>query len=689
MRLISLQLMNFRQFFGLTPKLKFADGQDNVTVIHGANGSGKTALLNGFTWLFYNRFTDAFAAPDFLVNRKALASARIGQAVECWVELTFEHGNRRYVLRRTKRVTKTGEPCDYEDDSCRVSLDRIESDGHLSQVSTDEIPDVIGRILPDKLMPYFFFDGERIESLQRANRRADVISATTMLVGEEVLSRAIDHLDGARKRIEANLKQIGDAETSDLLERKEQIESEMEQVRSEKAQREANIEGFRRQKEAIDQDLRALASVQELQKRRDLLTEQQRQLEQSEIAGRTRLRELISGRGYQAYLQPAISKFRTVIDSLRKKGELPSSIKHTFVRELLEAGRCICGRPLHRGDQPYIEVEGWLERGGMSDVEEVALRMEAEIDAVEREAPRLFGLLDQTEDERRKIREQLSRIEGELDQIKKDLKGSPVEQARDLERRREEIEEDILDTQRRILENERQLKDLQNRCEQIQGEIDKHKAANEAQQIVKSRLSACREARDALIRTRERLRSNFREDLGERINSLFSRMSFKPYKAAVAPDYSLELVDATNGTPVGPGTGESALLSLSFVGAVISQARDLTAARDRLPGPDSSVFPVVMDSPFGNLDPIYRRQVAKNIPEIANQVVIMVSKTQFQGEVETTIEKLVGKEYVLRYYSPKRDAQEDQIQRHGVPYDLVKRIPEEHEYTEVVEVMSQ
>jgi DNA sulfur modification protein DndD len=53
MRIDSIQLTNFRQFYGPTPKIEFAHGTKNVTVIHGMNGADKTALLNAFTWILY------------------------------------------------------------------------------------------------------------------------------------------------------------------------------------------------------------------------------------------------------------------------------------------------------------------------------------------------------------------------------------------------------------------------------------------------------------------------------------------------------------------------------------------------------------------------------------------------------------------------------------------------------------
>lgn len=54
MRLRQLLINNFRQFYG-ERELHFPDGIDgrNITVIHGYNGSGKTALLNAFIWCLY------------------------------------------------------------------------------------------------------------------------------------------------------------------------------------------------------------------------------------------------------------------------------------------------------------------------------------------------------------------------------------------------------------------------------------------------------------------------------------------------------------------------------------------------------------------------------------------------------------------------------------------------------------
>ncbi|MNF00456.1 hypothetical protein D3C80_1992880 [compost metagenome] len=65
-----------------------------------------------------------------------------------------------------------------------------------------------------------------------------------------------------------------------------------------------------------------------------------------------------------------------------------------------------------------------------------------------------------------------------------------------------------------------------------------------------------------------------------------------------------------------------------------------------------------MDSPFGALDPEYRQKVANLIPALADQVIVMVSKSQWRGEVESELSKRLGKQYTLKYHKPDQGSNE-------------------------------
>ena len=100
MKLLSIKLCNFRQFYGTTPEIFLASDGKNTTMIHGNNGSGKTTLLNAFTWVLYEKFTAAFIAPQLLINKRAIMQVDIGTSVNCWVEIHFEHEHKRYKVKR-------------------------------------------------------------------------------------------------------------------------------------------------------------------------------------------------------------------------------------------------------------------------------------------------------------------------------------------------------------------------------------------------------------------------------------------------------------------------------------------------------------------------------------------------------------------------------------------------------------
>ncbi len=97
----------------------------------------------------------------------------------------------------------------------------------------DQHPDdIIGRILPESLHKYFFFDGERIEQIVRHDTKAEIAEATKELLGVEVLNRSLRHLGEAKKSLETDLNIIGNAETKKLLKDKQKLEEEVEPISS-------------------------------------------------------------------------------------------------------------------------------------------------------------------------------------------------------------------------------------------------------------------------------------------------------------------------------------------------------------------------------------------------------------------------------------------------------------------------
>lgn len=683
MKLMSIKLCNFRQFYGKTPEIVLACGERNTTIIHGNNGAGKTTLLNAFTWVLYEKFSAAFAAEDKLVNKRAITEAQPGEPVECWVEVAFEHDSKRYQAKRLCRAYK-GETIEHSKSELYML---VAGDDGRWLPPLQHPDDVIGRILPESLHRYFFFDGERIDHIVRYDKKAEIAEATKELLGVKVLNRSIDHLKSAKKTLEDELKAIGDSETKKLLQEQEKIEQETERLSNRQTEILTELKHQEEVKKTIGNRLLELSGAEELQHLRDELEQQRKLIREQLRQAKDTLNRAISTRGYTVLLSEATAEFRAIVDGLRERGELPTGIKRQFVGDLLNERHCICGAELIEGTHAHQQVQLWMDKAGSSDVEETAIRMGAQVDEIDKQAPEFWDEVDRQQANINQGRTEIFRIETQLDDIKEKLRSYPNEDIQQLQLRLDKTEETIREL---ILEqgaNRQRITSLTTEIEVKNKQIAKHKMNEEKQALAQRRIAATQDAIERLTEVRVRIDKEFRLQLEQRVQELFSQISFTPYVPKLSDKYELTLIENTAGqeAAVAASTGENQILSLSFIGGIINRVREWSQNK-MLMGPDSSTFPIVMDSPFGSLDEIYRRQIAKTIPKLANQLVILVTKTQWRGEVAQEVANCIGREYVLAYNSPKPDCEEDAIELGGDRYPLVRQSSNEFEYTEILEV---
>ncbi|NEP40650.1 MAG: AAA family ATPase, partial [Okeania sp. SIO2H7] len=672
MKLISVIFCNFRQFYGKTPKIILASGKHNTTIIHGNNGAGKTTMMNAFTWVLYDKFSSAFQVEEQLVNKRSITEAKPGKAVACWVEIVFEHDNKRYQVKRLCRAYRN-EQGNIEHGKSDLYMQVAGDDGKWSP-PPQHPDDIIGRILPESLHRYFFFDGERIEHIVREERKNEIAEATKELLGVEVLNRSIRHLGEAKKSLETDLRLIGDPETKKFLRDKSKIEQEIEQLSQRQIEVDKELKNQGELKKEINGRLLEFKGAEGLPQQRDELRQRMASIKEQVNQARELWKRAISNKAFMVFLPEAVADFREIVAGFNDKGELPMGIKKQFVEQLLEKESCICGTELKEGSKARSQVESWMEKAGIADVEEAAIRMGVKVDELEKQVPDFWEEIDRQQGNIDRWRDELSQVESQLDDVNKKLRNFPDGDVKSLQKRLDEIEARMADLNRETGSNQLQLENLDKELTSLDRKIDKQQTNQLKQVLVQRRIAATQDAIERLIEVRSRLEKQFRASLEKRVQGLFSQISFTPYVPKLNEKYELTLVEQTGGEDalVAASTGENQILSLAFIGSIIDEVRDWSK-KNALMGPDSSTFPMVMDSPFGSLDEIYRRQIARIIPKLANQLIVLVTKTQWRGEVAEEMADYIGKEYVLCYNSPKPDCEGDSIELNGVDYSLVKK----------------
>jgi DNA sulfur modification protein DndD len=687
MKLISLQLYNFRQFYGKTPQIKFADERENTTVIHGNNGAGKTALLNAFTWVLYEQFTAAFAAPQMLINKRAITEVKEGSAVECWVELQFASNYQYYQLKRKcygiKKLDKT---VNYSETKLFMLVSGDDGKWYPPVESATEI---IEQILPSSLHQYFFFDGERIDNFFRQKTDNSIAEDTKELLGVKVLDRGIEHLKKAKRSLQDELLEIGNAEVKQLLKEYKSLEKKQERGNKSFDNNLRELTQLELRQSNLAQQLLEVSGADKLQQLKVKLEKQEKQVRKNLLQTKKDLKELLSRQGYLVFLPQAIATFTNLIDTLKQEQLINTGIQQEFIEQLLERQACICGLELFPDSIAYNNVRAWLKKVDRKNVEDVIIRLETQVKLIKNNTEDLWQEIDNRQAKINQQYLELNNLEKEQERINRQLRSYPDRDIQSLQQQLETIASRIKEL---ILEQgigQQQLETYNKDLAKTQQLLAKQQLKEQQQIITQKRIAAATEAINRLIEVRSRLETQFRNSLEQKVAEIFSSISFTPYIPKLNEDYQLTLIEETAGivSTVAASTGENQVLSLSFIGAIIDRVREWSQ-RNTIIGFDSSTFPIVMDSPFGSLDETYRKQVALAIPQLANQLVILATKTQWRGEVAETIGDRIGREYVLTYYSCKPDCQEDWIELHGIDYPLVKQNSRGFEYTEIVEIKS-
>lgn len=656
-----LVIKNFRQFYG-EMTLDFSSGQDGrITVVHGENGSGKTSLLNAFKWVFYGQ-TDFDTGEKTILNELALSETQPGDTAELSIELQFEHDGMNYTASRKQEYRRANEKLEAEPIGKSVlELSWVDSNGSYQRSSNPG--NQMNQILPEKMHSYFFFNGERIEKLANVSAAGEIRDAIRTLMGLEIVERASDHLK--RIVIKELRKEASDSASDDykaLLVKHEELVDKKEQCELDRATALENKQGFQNELDAINDSYERIVEVRAKTEKRKELETQATAISQELDALRRERMDTVARMGALAFLDESASRTADRLEECRKKGELPYKIRRTFVDDLLNDQRCICGTALAQGTDERARVEAYRDRATGEDMEAAFTDTVSNLRAMPRERKRFFEQLKHWSQKEADFIQRAKDITGQLDEISSTLVSSEIEDVKKLESRRQDLMQHQSKEQTRIERANAHLKDIDEKLSALNSEIEKIKSKSEREELARRRLEFADECKRLVDQLHEALAEQTRQHLSDRVNETFQNILRKDFWAEIDEDYTLKIFKSLPGIGKQPvsekSTGENQVISLSFIASLVSLAKERRQKKaDFFKG---GVFPIIMDSPFGALDPEYREKIAEHIPKLADQIIVFASNSQWSKEVDEKCRPFIGKEYSLVYHAPKmRDAEYD------------------------------
>jgi hypothetical protein len=671
MKLKKIKLTNFRQFYG-EQEIEIADDPNkNVTLIHAQNGVGKTTILNSVLWTFYARTTAKFLEPEKIINR----AARQDGVKKASVSIEFSHEGRDYLAQRYYSQD-TGQ-------DFRVHI--IEGGNYTRHPTPDEF---VESVMPKAMAPYFYFDGEHAETFSAAHHHKEVAKAIRNILGCNIAESAIGDLEACAKGLRREISSIPDA--TDLRDAEKELER-LELLSQQLAQKlQLYAEKHTTLQETVDEIGRQLQSLTIVAAKQKLREEKERSLSSVRADIVDCQKAIIGWPGRPETMRLVARKLTDssldFIDEETLRGKIPSPYNETFVKGLLQAHVCVCGRPLEEHSKEFEAVFKLLESAGNSQILNRVIKAKAKCEELAKDRDAAVRALRKHEERLGQLRQREQELEQEIAAISKEIANIDVSEVQDKENARRKAQAELRSIDEASGATRHQKRQVDGELEQAKRKYQQLSGENNRAKPLKLRYTLAEAATQYLREELKEHEDSARRLIQTEVRKIIKATARKDYQFRLYDDYRMELL-FEDGTMVPRSTGESQLLSLAFIAALVRFSKirsNANGGKILIPG---IVAPLVLDSPFGQLDDVYRAATAEFVPQLAEQVVVLVSRSQGDDSVLDALRPRIGAEYVLTAENTGERANRkvEHIQINGKTYPL-SRYECEREMTRVQQV---
>lgn len=642
LQIIELTIKNYRQYVGENSIDLQCSKTQNINVIEGENGTGKSNILNALTLCLFgkekhqeNNVERDARLPYVSIGK--LEDIGEGEDVEGFIEIKIGWEEPEYIFKRRFRTFKTDEGySDVFDDL------QVKRKAGRDWVTEDNPATTRNEILAGRVADYFLFDGEQLQDFFDQGYQERVQKGILDVSHIELLDRSKEHLSKVRSDIESDAKEYG-GKPGEIKDEIEEIKSKIESKKDRKEELQDSIQGTKDEIERIDAKLQDVADerAKRFYERREFLEQQLEEYnEQLEELQQEAHAELLQA-GPEILSNSALEFAEQELVELSEKGQLPPKIRDQFIDELLERGRCICGASLK----------------GAEDKREHLLTLKKEVVNYGEEnfegKAHIGVLLDNIDDRgetlktyRKKIGEKEKEIEetdNQLLEVNEQLENFSLPDEVDvgaLESQRTELQEQRDDLIRKVTRVEDNIKELKSSHTSKQTELKEEMREEEKYQELTKKLEFVDSVMDQLTEIRSKILNRIRQQTEENLNEYFNDLIWKDtdYTIILEDDYGIQVLDEHGENQLGSlSAGETQVLALSFM-----------AGLSQISGFDS---PIVIDTPLGRISGEPKSQIAQNLPNYLEdtQITFLMTDQEYTSNVRGLMEPYVSHEYVLDF----------------------------------------
>ncbi|HEX8697330.1 MAG TPA: DNA sulfur modification protein DndD [Myxococcaceae bacterium] len=587
-----------------------------IILFGGLNGSGKTTLLDAIKLVLYGRLADCSNRRELSYDEFLRRSIHRAAAPEegATIELRFLHRTQGedhvYRVIRSWRATPR---------TVRESVEVL-VDGKKDPVLTEHWADQVESFIPARLSKFFFFDGEKIETLADFERAAEVLrTALQSLLGLDLVDQLQTDLKVVvRRSREKQLPEAAQAELEAAKTELDEIDARCAKAAQERASKNNAVVLQRKHVDSLEEKFRE--SGGELFLKRAQLEAEKRTLDSKLEHARERLRELAHGAAPLLLVRGLLDEIsaQAASPATRLKEQLLSVLDERDAQLLAEARRAGAvadvlvqlesflrqdreqRRPSHAPspslkltDESHLVLEGL--RGS------VLAEAQATADLLLNEAASLNQALQQVE-------RQLALVPDE-----EDVKGL----SRKLDKSRQQLADavSVLQSAEEALQtlNQERTRKHEAYAKRMERELDQRLEQQEVSRIIEHAQGVGVTMAQFRTRVVERHIRRIEQLILEGFTHLLRKESLVSQLTIDPSTYNLTLF-GSDGKPLSPerlSAGERQLLAISTLWGLARAA--------------GRPLPLVIDTPLGRLDSTHRKNLVERYFPVASHQVLLLS----------------------------------------------------------------
>lgn len=618
----SIEIKNFRQFKDL--KLNFSiDSSKNVSIISGNNGAGKTTLAEAFTWCLYGEISNT----NILLNKEKAKELKEGYSTDITVKIELEHDKVEYTIIRKETYTKRKNGNIISQSNISNVLKKLAT-GNTIRITESAILGEIDKILPKNLSKYFFFSGERIDSmgksLEKGGKNSDFSQAVNNLLGLAPFIEAKDHLLSIQK------KYIESCETNDdekIIALKEKVSKYKEVLKQNNLMLEELEEMIESKKEIIENCSKELLKYKEARENEEKLKNFEKfkaDQEKVKLDYERNIIKLINRDLLNFMSQYYIKKTKLLLEKYNFADKDIPNLHSKTIDYLIKRGYCLCGHKIEEGSEEYntliklkedlppnsigITVNNFIKDSKIKimntdfykDVKEIYKRIEeirVNILSYEEE---IFNLKQQLGNKNFQI---------EIRQLSNDRNNAEI----DIKKYSSEKEERLIKKGK----CETFLKNCEFNLEKAQLKYKENRKILGYKKYVDI-------IYNDILESLEVKKKKLKNELEQEVDKIFNSIYIGGLHIAIDDKYNISTTENIN-----ISTGQSQAIILSFIAGIIKLAKiNMNEEKDEI---YTQAYPLVMDAPLSVFDKTVIKNICELIPNIAEQVIIFIKDTD--GEI--------------------------------------------------------